>query len=423
LKAERLFLSPRLVSLRQAIEAGVKDAVDAFWQEISAQGAPLIEQDEMAADSRLVTFLWFDESGAEEVLVRIAVDGTGQDEHPMTRLLDSGLWHATFRLRHDYRGSYKFVVRLFQEDEENIEAPDPLNSKAFIEPKDDERPDHAEDDVESVVELPLAAPHRWAVSRAGVASGDVQGQRFRSEILGNERRIWVCTPLEYDPAGGPYGLLVVLDGRFFTFAVKAPTILDNLLAERRIRPLVAVMVDNPGETWERSMEIREKELACFAPFADFLAQELVPWLRRRYQLSAESGQTLLAGGSFGGLAAAFVGLRHPGTFGQILALSGSFWWRPEGDAEWEWLARQFASAPRLPLSFYIEVGQLESQPAPSGFPGQLLSNRHLRDVLWAKGYQVVYDEQMHGHDSLPWQGLLAEGLIALAGRSSADNSS
>jgi enterochelin esterase family protein len=136
----------------------------------------------------------------------------------------------------------------------------------------------------------------------------------------------------------------------------------------------------------------------------------------KYYVTTDPAEVLLAGGSYGGLAAAFTALQYPDTFANVIALSGSFWWKPEDEVEWEWLPRQFALSPLLPLRFYIEAGLLESKPTQTGFPGQILSNRHFLNVLQAKGYQVHYEEQMHGHDSMLWQGALAEGLIALTGR-------
>lgn len=156
-------------------------------------------------------------------------------------------------------------------------------------------------------------------------------------------------------------------------------------------------------------------MSCHRPFADFLAQELLPWLRRTCALTTNPAQTILAGGSLGGLAAAFFALAYPDYFGSVLAMSGSFWWWPDDEMEWEWLTRQFAIREYLPLRFYLEIGLLESSPTATGFPGQLLANRHLQDVLQAKRYEVIYEEQMHGHDSMPWAGVLGKGLIALSG--------
>ncbi len=222
-------------------------------------------------------------------------------------------------------------------------TPHPLNVKTFIEPKDEERLDHAEDDIESVVMLPDAPAQTWTTPRDGIAKGTVARHLFYSQLLANERRVWVYTPPQYKAFGDSYGLLIILDGRFFHSAIQVPVILDNLLADGEIRPFVAVMVDNPGATWRESMTIREKELSCHPPFAAFLAREMIPWLRQTYHLTSDSRQTIVAGGSAGGLAAAFTAWQHPHTFGNVIALSGSFWWRPGGETEWEWLTRQLPS--------------------------------------------------------------------------------
>ncbi len=55
--------------------------------------------------------------------------------------------------------------------DEADEQPDPLNANLFIEPKDDERPDHDEDDVDSVVGLPAALSRTWAMPRSDCAIG------------------------------------------------------------------------------------------------------------------------------------------------------------------------------------------------------------------------------------------------------------
>ena len=249
----------------------------------------------------------------------------------------------------------------------------------------------------------------WIEPRPGVPAGRVEESRFRSERLGNERIVRVYTPPGYDPKGQPYGLVVFLDGRTYSSDIPGPTILDNLLAARRIPPLVAVFVANP------SAEARVLEMTCHPPFAEFLAQDLIPWIRRGYRVTADPARTAIVGSSLGGLAAAFTGLKHPEVFGNVLSLSGSFNWTPREDAEPEWLARQLAAGPKLPLRFYLEAGLMENRQRPDG-TSLLGSNRHLRTVLQAKGYDVQYKEFNGGHSILSWRGSVADGIVALLGK-------
>ncbi len=160
-----------------------------------------------------------------------------------------------------------------------------------------------------------------------------------------------------------------------------------------------------------------RELLLHSPFNDFLAQELVPWTRERYHVTANPAQTIVGGSSAGGLAAGFAALEYPGVFGNVLSQSGAFRWATQ-DKEPEWLTRQFAIRDKLPLKFYIEAGTLEviSLLALGGGPNLVIANRHIRDVLQAKGYPVHYAEFAGGHDYLCWRGTFAGGLLALVGK-------
>jgi hypothetical protein len=170
------------------------------------------------------------------------------------------------------------------------------------------------------------------------------------------------------------------------------------------------MEDNPD---------RGRELSCSSAYADFLAQEIVPWARANYHVTDRSEQTIIGGASLGGLAAAFVGLKHPEVFGNVLSQSGSFWWKPDEEKDWEWLTRQFATSPHLPLRFSFEAGLLENNsggPAGRPFgPPLLVANRNLRDTLQSKGYSVHYTEFNGNHTLFNWRGTLASHLIALVG--------
>ena len=72
------------------------------------------------------------------------------------------------------------------------------------------------------------------------------------------------------------------------------------------------------------------------------------------------------------------------------------------------------------MRFYVDVGLLETRRAYADGPSHITANRHLRDVLRAKGYAVHYAEYNGGHDYLCWQGTLADGLLALCGDGQGD---
>ena len=79
-------------------------------------------------------------------------------------------------------------------------------------------------------------------------------------------------------------------------------------------------------------------------------------------------------------------------------------------------------APKVPLRFYLDMGLYEegiwaSLPPDARAPSAsgLLLSRHLRDVLQAKGYDVMYHETGSAHEFVHWRATLAEGLMALLG--------
>ncbi|HEY6243963.1 MAG TPA: alpha/beta hydrolase-fold protein [Pyrinomonadaceae bacterium] len=413
--------SPRLLALRDRLTSGDPTALDKFWKEISDQGAPIIEPAAGSDHDMLVTMLW---RGREQTK-NVFVFRLGDVSKPMTRLLDTDLWYKTFRLQKGARFIYQFAANLPDPKEwrgitrfEGALRNDSLNPFQFTEHYNEFNP--YEGNSFSAVELPSAEPQSWNVLRPNVPTGRVQRDKFRSKLLGNERPIWIYTPHGYAAGKKPYALLVLTDGGGFVNTARVATIFDNLIAAGLIPPLVAVMVDNPD---------RWRELSCNSSYADFLAQEIVPWARANFHATDRPEQTIIGGTSLGGLQAAFVGLKHSEVFGNVLSQSGAFGWKPDGEKEPEWLNRQFAASPRLPLHFSFEAGLMEgtwwwrdlmaklpnAPPANLIDPTLLAANRDLRDTLQSKGYSVHYTEFNGNHGMLNWRGTLANHLIALIG--------
>jgi enterochelin esterase family protein len=154
----------------------------------------------------------------------------------------------------------------------------------------------------------------------------------------------------------------------------------------------------------------------FPAYLDFLRQELVPWVRQNYHVTTDPARTIVGGASLSGVTAAVAALHYPDMFGNVLSQSGWFGWKPENDTEHEWVARQFAQAPKTSVRLYLEAGSLEFDEGSRDQPSLLLSNRHLRSVLQAKGYPVYYHEYQGAHQPVVWQGTLADGLVSLIGK-------
>ena len=81
------------------------------------------------------------------------------------------------------------------------------------------------------------------------------------------------------------------------------------------------------------------------------------------------------------------------------------------DDEPGWLTRQFVSADRVPVRFYLAAGRFENWFFPYSM---LVENRRFRDVLRARGHSADYEEFSGGHDPVCWRGPFVKGLIALA---------
>ena len=399
--------SPRIAALQKDLAAGKQNAPTRFWAQVKEIGAPLIEPVPGDPHFSFVTFLWHGDATTRNVVIFDGVaDYDAKDR--MLRLTDSDVWYKTYKIRNDARFAYYFSPNDPLTSVNDIKGDDAMKARLAMLQTDPLNPRRcpttfgAYGGEASFVELPDAPKIIWDQNSAAFAHGKVQVTSIQSTTLKREKKLWVYTPAGFDGKHKPYPLLVLFDGDRNVMWI--PKILDILIAENKIPPLVMVMTD------ESVRAMRTEELPCNPAFADFLAKELVPWAREKYHATNDPAQTIVAGSSYGGLASVFAGLRHSETFGNVITLSGSFFWKPDNEKEGQWLVKQMEASPKLPLRFYQEVGLME------GYSFQIAANEHMRDVLRAKGYPLGYFEFNGGHSFLNWAGGMERGLIFLSKR-------
>jgi enterochelin esterase family protein len=400
-------VSPRISQLTQELHAGHPEALSQFWADVRAHGTPLVEpfdgqvNEGRASRARpddcvLVTFLW--KESFETYNVRVQWPQDRPDDFFMSRLAGTDVWYKTVLVRRGSRLSYSLLPNDRPADEALNAQRDPLNPRLAW----DDYPEY------SLLELE-GAPDEW-FRKTPAARGTVSAQQqFQSELLKGPRTITIYTPPGYSASGGPYPFLLLFDGITYQTGFEAVPTLDNLISSGRIRPVIVCFLRNAGT--------RAADLGPNPTFGDAMARELLPWLRTSYPISTDPKDIIIGGYSAGGSGAAYIAFRHPGTFGNVLSQSGGFGSAGRLDTNPAILA--YRDTDRLPIRFYLDVGLYEN--AFEEFPvneqalaeGLTNGNRHFRDVLLAKGYDVTYRETGGQHNNLHFRATFPEALLAL----------
>ena len=169
-------------------------------------------------------------------------------------------------------------------------------------------------------------PTGFDAAREGIPHGEVTVVEYDSRTLGTRRTMRVYTPPGYSTARR-YPVLYLLHGlgntsTEWTQRAKAPQIVDNLLAEGKIEPMIIVFpsgdatatVTNPGGGG-RAQE------GYGAPFEQDLLNDIIPFVESRYSVLADRDHRALGGMSMGGGQTLNIGLSHLDRFAWIAAVA------------------------------------------------------------------------------------------------------
>lgn len=149
----------------------------------------------------------------------------------------------------------------------------------------------------------------WSVKK--VPHGDLREVTYFSTTLNKFRRMHIYTPYSYDKGTGTCPVLYLIHGGGDNDAAwpsvgKANFIMDNLLAEGKIIPMIVVMPDGsvPDEV-----------------FTNDLIKDVIPYVEKKYRVKTGKDNRALAGLSMGGLETLNTGIAYNSMFSYILPLS------------------------------------------------------------------------------------------------------
>jgi enterochelin esterase-like enzyme len=248
---------------------------------------------------------------------------------------------------------------------------------------------------------------------------------FQSSVLGEARTIEVFLPLEYPDSGSTrYPVLYANDGQDMA-TIDLARLLGRLEEEGAIAPVIVVAM----HAGVRNMDYgtagtpNAQGLGARADrYEQFVLNELMPWIERRYRTLRGPASTGIMGWSLGGLSAFDLAWRHPDRIGTVGVFSGSFWWRtddssPEAKQRSRIMHRRVREHRVRPtLRLWFESG-FQDESADRDGDGVIDSIQDTEELMaelgrsgYRRGREMVHLIVEGRHDLATWQRLLPEFL-------------
>ncbi|WP_224997924.1 alpha/beta hydrolase-fold protein [Cesiribacter sp. SM1] len=175
----------------------------------------------------------------------------------------------------------------------------------------------------SIVQIPAENPEPW--EQTNVPHGAITRHFYESAIIGDQSDFYIYTPPGYNPKRKQkYPTLYLLHGltenaeSWFT-AGKANFILDNLIAQGKIAPMVIVCPLGYGDP----ENITQGYGGAFETFTKSLLTEVIPFVERNYNVGSKAEDRAITGLSMGAGQSLFIGLNNPDVFAYIGGFSSA----------------------------------------------------------------------------------------------------
>lgn len=238
-----------------------------------------------------------------------------------------------------------------------------------------------------------------------VPHGVLHQHWYHSKTTGSQRRVFVYTPPSYNQESPDYPALYLLHGygddeSAWLEVGRAQFIVDNLLARRKIRPLVVVMPSGHPLKLDRTQPFDDYADRNVKWMEQDLLNDLEPFVQQSYRISRERSQRAIAGLSMGGGQSLTIGLNHVDHFAHVGAFSAA---APQGsifDQLAVWSLPQDGLRERLP-NLWIACGVDDFL---------LERNRTFHRQLDERKIPHHYLETVGDHSWFVWRKYLAEYL-------------
>ncbi|MFX1594250.1 MAG: alpha/beta hydrolase, partial [Promethearchaeota archaeon] len=284
-------ISPTIKKLQEGIKINKNKAISEFWKRIEKIGTPIFEKIEGDNKYNLITFLVQEDEEVENIVCFSTFLTDDIKEGLLERIKGTNVYFKTYKAPKGIRDTYHLSKNnpfIPKNPAENLLK---YGNLVFIDPFNFTPEEFKIDGFQLPInqfESPDAPLQPYYGKRINIIYGKVQRFTSNSEILNINRQVLVYTPPNYSKDHSAYPFLFLFDGILFEESAKVSSTLDNLIAEEKIPPLVAVMIENFLST---NVSQRSSELPPNPKFLHYIIKELLPWIHENYNITSDPSQS------------------------------------------------------------------------------------------------------------------------------------
>jgi len=217
--------------------------------------------------------------------------------------------------------------------------------------------------------------------------------RIESKALGYALQYRVYIPPGFETASN-LPTIYMTDGQWYLESGNMHKVLDAQIKKGKIKPVVAVFVDNRDPDKLR-INRRNFQFMCVTEYAEFFRSELVPTITKDYRVSDDRKDRVILGLSFGGLNSGCFGIMANDVFEGIAMQSPAMHPVPS-------LQKAYAHEPKRPIKVFLSAGD----------EGEITRRTlKLKRTLEKKGYPVLYKKSREAHNWRNWRPQLDDILV------------
>jgi enterochelin esterase-like enzyme len=253
--------------------------------------------------------------------------------------------------------------------------------------------------INSELRMPEWKEDEVLVDRADIPKGKVTRDiLINSQILGYQITYSVYLPAVAEATKLP--VIYVTDGYEYMHPEMGHmlTVLDNLIASKKIKPVIAVFIDH-REPINRTNNKRMEELAMNSKYLQFFTEELIPKIESTYPAIPNAENRAIMGTSMGGLAAAYFVFAKPDVFSMAGIQSPAFYTRP-----------QIYQLCNNPSNTKVKISMTSGVFNDTSEGGQ-----KMKKIFETNACVYTYREVNEGHSWGNWRNLIDDVLIDLFG--------